>query len=113
MSSSHEPVYWDSTSASLAATTSYRVNLPAGTTDWAVVNASGGDVRIAGTEATITSVATPPPQLTVRTGSVHIGKGHGLFIANGTGGALIVGLTWSRVGRQPSVDAGTVTFTAL
>ena len=108
MSSSQQPIYWDSAEQALAATTAYKVNLPIGTTDWTVYNASGGSVGIAGTAATIAS-----PNIAVRNNEAMSGKGQGLYLANGTGAPLTIQVSWIRAGRQPTDNAGTTTFTAL
>ena len=108
MSSSQQPLYWDSASQALAATTAYKVNLPPGTTDWTVVNGSGGTIGIAGTAATIAS-----PHLAVLNNTVFNGKGGELYLANATGAPLTVVVSWIRPGRQPTGDAGATTFTAL
>jgi hypothetical protein len=108
MSSSQQPIYWDSAEQALAATTAYKVNLPIGTTDWTVYNGSGGTVGIAGTAATIAA-----SHLAVRNDDAVSGKGQDLYLVNGTGGALTIQVSWIRAGRQPTSDAGTTTFTAL
>jgi hypothetical protein len=113
MSSTNVPFYWDSTAHTLALTTIYRVGLPSGTTEWTVLNPSLQPIFIAGTEATITSAATPPPYVGVLAGTAQSGKGQSLYIANRTPGPLDIGLTWGRPGRQPEMDAGTVTFEAI
>jgi hypothetical protein len=108
MSSSQQPIYWDSAGHTLLATTAYKVNLPSGTTDWTVVNTSGATIGIAGTAATIAS-----PHLGVLTGEDLSGKGQELYLANATGGGLAVVVVWIRAGRQPTNNAGVTTFTAL
>lgn len=111
MASSDETVYWDSLGQSLAAGATYRVNLPVGTTEWAVYNTSAGTVTVAGTAATIASPADLVPLLTAS--PPVTGKGQSLFVGNATAGALTVVVRWNRQGRQPANDAGTASFTAL
>lgn len=111
MASSHEIIYWDSLGQSLAATTAYRVDLPVGTTEWAVYNTSAGTVGVAGTAATIASAADLVPLLTAS--PPITGKGGSLFVGNATGGPLTVVVRWSRPGRQPTNDAGTASFVAI
>ena len=110
MSSSHETIYWDSLGQSLAAGTAYSVALPIGTTEWTVINTSNGTIGIAGTAASIAVAANVVP---IPTATALSGKGQQLFVGNATGGALTVVVTWGRAGRQPSMDAGTASFTAL
>ena len=111
MASSDETIYWDSLGQSLALGTAYRVNLPVGTTEWAVYNTSGGTIGVAGTAATI---AVPANTVAIPTGQPPVtGKGQSLFVGNATGGALTIVVRWSRQGRQPTNDAGTASFTAL
>lgn len=112
MSSTHEPFYWDSTALSLAGTTSYQVVLPTGTTEWTVTNGSGSDILFAGSAATVTSVATPGPYVTIRHQAALTGKGQSLFVSNRNGGVLAIGVIWGRPGRQPFMDAGTATLSA-
>ena len=111
MSSSQQPLYWDSVGQSLAPTTAYKVNLPSGTTDWTVVNTSAGTIGVAGTAA---SIAVAANVIQIPTGQPAVtGKGQSLFLGNASGGALTVLVIWTRAGRQPTADAGTTTFTAL
>ena len=111
MSSSQQPIYWDSAGQALAATTAYKVNLPTGTADWTVLNGSGGTVSIAGTQATIGLAITNHVVLPDATS--FSGKGQELYVSNPSGGALTIQVSWIRAGRQPTGDAGTTTFTAL
>ena len=113
MSSSHEPIYWGSVGASLADGSAYTVNLPVGTTEWTVVNVNtgaGDTLRIAGNSTTILTagLCIPIPATTSASG-----KGQSLFVANDSGGPLGVAVAWMRPGRQPAMDAGTATITAL
>jgi len=113
MSSSHEPIYWGSVGATLADGTDYTVNLPVGTTEWTVINVNAGaanTLRIAGNGTTIATVGQCIP---VPAGTTASGKGQSLFVANDSGGPLGVAVAWMRPGRQPSMDAGTATITAL
>ncbi len=111
MSSSQQPIYWDSLGHSLLAGTGYSVELPIGTTDWTVFNTSLGDIAIAGTAASL-AVALNVIPIPTATAPVS-GKGQSLFVGNATVGALTVVVAWQRPGRQPDMDAGTATFTAL
>ena len=111
MSSSHQPIYWDSLGQSLAPTTAYGVDLPVGTTDWTVVNMSAGTIIVAATAATIATGVTN--SIPVLTGTSLSGKGQQLFVGNLTGGALAATVVWHRPGRQPDMDAGTASWNAL
>ena len=111
MSSSHEPVYWDSLGHTLLAATGYNVSLPIGTTDWAVINISGGTLYAAGSGATLATGATS--SVPIPTATSFEGKGQSLFVGNLTGAGLAVVVAWRRPGRQPDMNAGTATFTAL
>ena len=111
MSSSQQPIYWDSLGHTLLAATAYRVNLPVGTTDWTVMNMSGGTIGVAGTAASIV-VAANVIQVPTATPPVS-GNGQSLFVGNATAGPLPVLVVWRRAGRQPTSDAGTTTLTAL
>ena len=110
MSSSHQPIFWDSLGQTLAAGAAYRVNLPIGTTEWRVVNTSGGTIGVAGTAASIATAANVVP---CPSATSLVGQGQSLFLANGTGGGLTVVGVWARAGRQPDPGAGTASFTTL
>ena len=113
MSSSHEPIYWGSVGASLADGSAYSVNLPVGTTEWTIVNVNAGagdTLRVAGNSTTILTAGLCIP---VPSGTTVSGKGQSRFVANDSGGALGVAVAWMRPGRQPAMDAGTATITAL
>ena len=127
MSSSHEPIYWDTTQHTLAAPlgpatqTTYSLSFPQGTTRWQIINLDAVvSPEIAGTLATITTALGPAgvPPLTLpsatrgaSTWNVAGGAGSVVFIRNRNPGTVLVQISWERVGRQPNgMDPGTVTI---
>jgi len=118
MSSSHEPIYWDTTQHTLAVPvgpatqTTYSYNFPQGTTRWRLINLDQTDSpEIGGTLATVTaatgSYGVPPLALPSATRAASTwnsveGAGQTVFIRNRNAGTVTVQLFWERIGRQPN-----------
>jgi len=113
MSSSHQPIYWDSLGQSMVGLTAYRIDLPPGTTSWVIANAESGATDHMFIAATAANIADATNRLYLAPASTLSGVGQTLYVLNGTGGALVSKVTWHRPGRQPTNDAGTATFTAI
>jgi len=123
MSSSHEPIYWDTAAFTLAdpgapgAVTTYSLGFPQGTTRWRIFNLSTThNPEVAGTFATIQLANGPlgiPTLVAGSTWNMLDGTAQGVFIRNRNNGQTIAtSIMWERVGRQPDMDAGVVTISA-
>jgi|2_EtaG_2_1085320.scaffolds.fasta_scaffold02513_10 hypothetical protein len=118
MSSSHQPIYWDTAAHVLAdpgapgAASTYSITFPLGTTRFRIVNghATHG-AEIAGTLATITAVSGSmplPPNIE------YTCAGHAIFIRNRNNGqAIPIAVIWERIGRVPdNMNAGVATISS-
>tara|TARA_R110000824_G_scaffold8808_4_gene40043 strand:+ start:7218 stop:7604 length:387 start_codon:yes stop_codon:yes gene_type:complete len=124
MSSSQQPIYWDSVILSMASiggaktVSTYLITLPQGTIGWRIVNGDAtatNTIEVASNAATIAASGPPgifPMTIAGAGGTMDFPGGLHVYVRNRNAATPPVQVMWWRPGRQPVMDAGTATISA-